>query len=198
MIKVCGISDPATAQAAAEAGATAIGVVFSRSPRQVSLAQAARVVAELPVGIERVAVLRAADLHRVPEILRTVAIDALQVHGKDLPAEIHGVEVIPAGSLACVVALPHRRVLADSPSGAGSGTPWDYAAAAQRGNGPALILAGGLTPHNIRESVRAALPDGVDVSSGVEQRPGVKDHGLIREFVSRAREALTETGRVEQ
>jgi len=198
VIKVCGVQDPATARAAADAGATAIGLVFSRSPRRVTPAQAARVVAAVPPGIERIAVLRAADLSRVPEILRAVEIDALQIHGDDLPAEIHGVEIIAAGPLQTVLRLPHRRVLADSPAGAGSGAAWDYGAAARRDGRSLLVLAGGLNPENVRQAVHAALPDGVDVSSGVERKPGVKDHGLVREFVVRAREALAEVERVRQ
>lgn len=198
MIKVCGIRDPLAALAAADAGATAVGIVFSRSPRMVSLRQAARTFASVPPGVERIAVLRAADLQRVPAILHAVAIDALQIHGGRLPANLHGLEVISAGSLKHVLEQPHRRVLADSPSGAGSGAAWDYATAAARGYGPRLVLAGGLTARNVRAAIHAARPYGVDVSSGVERRPGIKDHGLMREFVCRARQALADVAEARQ
>lgn len=191
MIKICGISDAATAVAAAEAGATAIGLVFADSPRRVGTVAASAIANALPTGIERIGVFRAADLKRLPGILAAVRLDAIQVHGLDSPPlTLDGLDVIPAFRASFPVGLRHSRLLLDSPAGEGSGQTWDFkqvrGIALRRG----LILAGGLTPANVAQAIHIVRPFGVDVSSGVESRRGRKDVGLVRAFVQAAREAF--------
>ncbi|MBX3459492.1 MAG: phosphoribosylanthranilate isomerase [Planctomycetes bacterium] len=191
MIKICGITDVSTALSAAEAGATAVGLVFADSPRRVGTVAAAAIAGALPPGIERVGVFRAADLRRLPDILASVRLDAVQVHGLEAPSlTLDGLPVIPAFRASFPVGLRHSRLLLDSPAGEGSGQAWDFkqvrGIALRRG----LILAGGLNPANVTEAISIVRPYGVDVSSGVEGRRGRKDVGLVRAFVQAAREAF--------
>ena len=197
MIKICGIKDAETAAAAVEAGATAIGLVFADSPRQVSARQAAEIVAGLPESIEIIGVFRRADLEVLPEILEHVNLDALQVHrAEDLPSVLHGREVIPGVRVEFVGDLRHSRVLVDSPYGEGSGVPWNFADVRRFASGKRVILAGGLNPENVADAIAQTSPYGVDVSSGVESTRGNKDHAKIRAFVQAARTALDNVRRI--
>jgi phosphoribosylanthranilate isomerase len=192
MIKICGLRDVATAIYAAESGATAIGLVFSESPRRVTRVAAQAICEALAdFEVERVGVFRAADLADLPGILESVALDAVQVHGlQQPPFTLYGLHLIPGGSTAEVAGLQHPRVLADSPLGAGSGATWDYREVAALAATRPVVLAGGLTPDNVAAAVEAVRPHGVDVSSGVESSRGVKDLGLIRAFIQQASHAL--------
>jgi len=191
MIKICGITDAATAALAAEAGATAIGLVFADSPRRVSARQAAEIVRALPRAVERIGVFRRGDLRELPAILEYVDLDAIQVHrAEDLPLTLHGREVIPGVRVEYAGDFRHGRVLVDSPLGEGSGMAWNFADVRRFAQGRRVILAGGLTPANVAEAIRLAQPYGVDVSSGVERAPGVKDAVLVRAFVQAALDAM--------
>lgn len=191
MIKICGITDAATAALAAEAGATAIGLVFADSPRRVSARQAAEIVRALPRAVERVGVFRRGDLDRLPDILEQVDLDAIQVHrAEELPLALLGREVIPGVRVEYAGDFRHGRVLVDSPLGEGSGMAWNFADVRRFAQGRRVILAGGLTPANVAEAIRLAQPYGVDVSSGVERAPGVKDAVLVRAFVQAALDAM--------
>lgn len=191
MIKICGITDAATAALAAEAGATAIGLVFADSPRRVSARQAAEIVCHLPREVERIGVFRRGDLRELPAILEYVDLDAIQVHrAEDLPLTLHGREVIPGVRVEYAGDFRHGRVLVDSPLGEGSGMAWNFADVRRFAQGRRVILAGGLTPANVAEAIRLAQPYGVDVSSGVERAPGVKDAVLVRAFVQAALDAM--------
>lgn len=191
MIKICGITDAATAALAAEAGATAIGLVFADSPRRVSARQAAEIVRALPRAVERIGVFRRGDLDQLPAILEQVDLDAIQVHrAEDLPLALHGREVIPGVRVEYAGDFRHGRVLVDSPLGEGSGMAWNFADVRRFAQGRRVILAGGLTPANVAEAIRLAQPYGVDVSSGVERAPGMKDAALVRAFVQAALDAM--------
>lgn len=192
MIKICGLRDVAGAVVAAESGATAIGLVFSDSPRRVARVAAQAIGEALAdFNVECIGVFRAADLPDLPGILESVALDAVQVHGlKQPPFTLYGLHLIPGGSIAEVTGLQHPRLLADSPLGAGSGAAWDFREVGALAATRPVILAGGLTPENVAAAIEAVRPHGVDVSSGVESRRGVKDHGLIRAFIQQASHAL--------
>lgn len=195
MIKICGIRDAETAVLSIEAGATAIGLVFADSPRRVTAEEAARIVAELPPGVERIGVFRQADLRQLAQILDLVKLDAVQVHrAESLPEQLQGCEVIPGVRVEFVGEYDHDRVLVDSPFGEGSGIAWDFNDARGLARTRRMILAGGLSPENVTKAIERVHPYGVDVSSGVESAPGIKDHGRIREFVSAAREAMDRAG----
>ena len=194
MIKICGIVDARTATVAAEAGATAIGLVFADSPRRVSARVAADIAAAVQ-DVEIIGVFRARDLEALPEILEHIDLHAIQVHrAGDLPLTLLGREVVPGvrSEFADEFAdeFPHARLLVDAPLGEGSGVAWDFGSVAALSARRRVILAGGLTPANVAHAIAAARPHGVDVSSGVESAPGVKDLAKIRDFI----QAVLSTG----
>ncbi len=193
-VKICGIRDVATAQAACEAGANAIGLVFAESPRRVSIPQAREIVAALPNSVETFAVVRGMNVDEIRALLSEIEVDALQIHCDDgmFPDFEFGVELVPAIpanflSSYGAAGLKGRRFIVDSPFGAGTGKPWDFSEVARLGG--RMILAGGLDPGNVGRAIAQAKPWGVDVSSGVESRRGIKDAALIREFITSARKA---------
>ena len=195
MIKICGVRDNKTAEVAVEAGADAIGLVFAESPRRVTVAEALAVVDGLPHGIERIGVFRRMDLRLLPSILEQLDLDAIQVHrAEDLPSVLHGREVIPGIRVEYINDFKHARVLVDSPIGEGSGVAWNFGDARRFASARRVILAGGLKPDNVGEAIELTRPYGVDVSSGVESAPGIKDHGRVRAFVQAAKAAMDKAG----
>lgn len=203
-VKICGITTPADAAAAAAAGADAIGLVFhAASPRRVSLAQAAAVAAALPPFVSAVAVVLDPEPELVDALAASPAIDWVQFHGREDPelcarAGRHWIKAVPMaapGALAdCRARYPAARAfLLDSHApgaagGRGETFAWD---AIEHGGDPRpLILAGGLGPDNVAAACRAARPWGVDASSGVEQAPGRKDPALMAAFAREARHAV--------
>lgn len=195
MIKICGIRDSETARAAIDAGATALGFVFAVSPRQISPDAARAICRQMPDSMERIGVFRGMLLDEVRAIIAQAPLTAVQLHVEpelQMPVTLDNIEVIAAGSLAEVANLPHRRVLIDSPAGAGSGQAWDYAKARKLCEKRPVILAGGLRVANVAAAIAAAQPAGVDVSSGVELDRGVKDPGMILAFCTAAAAAMNE------
>jgi len=199
-VKICGVTSVDDALMAAEAGADAIGLNFyPRSPRCVGVEVAAAIAAALPAGVCRVGVFVDAPREQVLAIAARVGLDALQFHG-DEGAElcagwdrktIKAVRVRDAEALARVAAYPVDFILADAyvegrAGGTGQRVPaaWLAGVAAQR-----LILAGGLDPDNVVEAIQLVRPAAVDVASGVERAPGVKDPEKVGRFVSNAKSA---------
>lgn len=206
-VKICGLSDSASVQAAVEAGARYIGFVFfPKSPRYVTIETAAALAEDVPFGVARVGLFVNPDDALLQEVLARVPLDIIQLHGKESPARV--------GEVKALTGLPVMKAV-------GVAGPedldqlWDYGLAADLllvdakpapgaelpgGNGLAFdwrllvgrrwlkpwLLAGGLTPENVAEAIRLTGAQGVDVSSGVESAPGVKDHDLIRGFVAAA------------
>jgi phosphoribosylanthranilate isomerase len=197
VLKICGIKDADTAIYAIEHGATAIGLVFAESPRKLDLSTAEQISTEVSKSapeVLKVAVLRHRDLPMLPSILQNVRVDRIQVHGEGpMDEAIRGIPLIPAGSLQQVSARVHRTVLVDSPMGAGKGEPWDYKHARDMAVDREVILAGGLSANNVAEAIELARPHGVDVSSGVESRRGIKDRAMISCFLQAAKSALIGT-----
>jgi phosphoribosylanthranilate isomerase len=187
-VKVCGLRDAATAQAAAEAGADAIGFVFAESVRQVTPAEANVAARQLPAGTLRVAVMRHPSNAAWQEVLEVFGPDVLQTDAGDfaslaVPDSIRRWPVIREGE--DVSELPAEFVYEGVNSGAGETVDWTQATAvAARGR---MILAGGLSPGNVASAIGRVRPWGVDVSSGVESAPGSKDMELIREFIGAVR-----------
>lgn len=192
-IKICGIRDAATAAAAVDAGADAIGFVFAKSVRQVSATEAREAASGIPVGIKRIAVMKHPHAEDWEDVLRGFEPDVLQTDigdyaSLDVPARIAKWPVIREGDT--VTEWPDVFVYEGRQSGAGETVDWDEAArVAQKGR---MILAGGLDAGNVVEAIRTTRPWGVDVSSGVESRPGKKDAEKIREFISAVRAAEQE------
>jgi phosphoribosylanthranilate isomerase len=194
-IKICGMTSETAVAAALAAGVDAVGFVFSDSLRCVT-PQRARELALPARGRTRcVAVTRHPAPALVAEILAVFAPDVLQTDAADiaalqLPGALELLPVVRAGE-AAPAQLPGR-ILFEGPA-SGSGVPSDWQAARALAARTQLVLAGGLTRDNVAAAIRTAKPFGVDVSSGVEERPGVKSPGAIREFVAavRAAEAVT-------
>ena len=192
-VKICGIRNAEAATAAVAAGADAIGFVFAESVRKVTAAEAREAVAAVPVGVSRVAVMKHPRADEWEDVLHGFEPDILQTDigdfaGLEVPARIRCWPVIREGHE--VADWPEVFVYEGQQSGAGQTVDWRGARqAATRGK---LILAGGLHAGNVAEAIRIARPWGVDVSSGVESRPGKKDAARIIEFISAVRAAEKE------
>jgi phosphoribosylanthranilate isomerase len=193
-IKVCGMTGSESVAAALEAGADAIGFVFAPSARQLQPAPAAR-LAEPARGR---ALLVAVTLHPAPGLWRAVAAefrpDILQTDQQDfagLPQPL-GCEALPVfrGDQPLPDTVPERLLYEGARSGTGRVADWSVAARWARRT--RLVLAGGLHAGNVAEAIAAVRPWGVDVSSGVEESPGVKSPRKIFEFVRAARAAFGE------
>ena len=193
-IKVCGMTTPEAVQAALGCEVDAIGFVFASSVRQVSTARAAELAAPARHRVACVAVTRHPQRAQVDAILREFRPDILQTDIEDLdalglPRELSVLPVVrPGTAVAC--ALPQRLLFEGPVSGSGQTTDWIEAASLARRS--QVILAGGLTPHNVADALRQVRPFGVDVSSGVEASPGIKSPEKIRQFVAAARAAALE------
>jgi phosphoribosylanthranilate isomerase len=195
-IKICGMTTPAAVTTALACEVDAIGFVFATSARRVSPQRAAELAAPARHRAACVAVTRHPTRTDIDDILRDFRPDILQtdlddLEKLDLPRELAVLPVMrPGPALAC--ALP-RRVLFEGPvSGSGRTTDWDVAAELARR--AEVILAGGLNPGNVGAAIRHVRPFGVDVSSGVEDQPGIKNIALIEQFVAAARQAALEQG----
>lgn len=190
-VKVCGLTTPDAVAAAVDAGVNAVGFVFAESKRRVTALQAAELARDVPRDILRVAVMLHPSQAQLDEVWSQFRPDVLQTDADDL-ATLHvpaGLQVTPVfrAGRELPTTLPARLLFEGPASGTGETTDWSAAAAlAARTQ---LILAGGLKPMNVAEAIAIARPFGVDVSSGVEARPGVKDPDKIYEFVRNARAA---------
>lgn len=189
-VKICGLTSTHAVEAAAEAGADAVGFVFAPSVRRVSPEQARRLCAGLPAGILRVAVMRHPSPDEAARVLDEFAPDWLQTDAEDLAAIR-----LPTGCAALPV-YREGRVPAEAPDEhrilfegrvSGSGTTADWCEARRLAAATCMILAGGLDAGNVADAIREVRPWGVDVSTGVERAPGDKDPVKIKEFVLRAK-----------
>jgi phosphoribosylanthranilate isomerase len=197
-IKICGVTRPEDARVAAVAGADAVGLVFyPHSPRALDLVAAEAVAAVLPPFVSRVALFLDPAVADVQAVIDTLCPDLLQFHGEESP-EFCGcfgvpyMKAVPMGDEdsdpavyaerfadACALLLDGHR--AGQAGGRGEGFAWE-----RRGGAHAMriVLAGGLTPDNVAAAIRNLRPYAVDVSSGVESAPGVKDAERIRAFAA--------------
>ncbi len=207
-VKICGLREREALLAALDAGADDIGLVlFPPSPRDVSLAEA-RALADVARGRARIVVLTVdADDALLAAITADVRPDLLQLHGNEAPERVaairarFGIAVMKAIKVATVEDARHALefapvadlVLFDArpPKGAdrpgGHGVPFDWHALEDVKDRVPYMLGGGLTPANVAAAIRATGATAVDVSSGVERAPGVKDTALIRAFVAAVR-----------
>lgn len=203
-IKICGVTTPADAEFAANCGADAIGLNFyARSPRYLTEDRAAAIVRALPPFVASVGLFVGTPLAEVHDRALRFNLRAVQTYPSDdsvfdfFPvAHIPAFRVKDAASLAVVsayvsVAKPAAVILDAYVDGLMGGTgriaPWNLLVGFDPG--VPILLAGGLTPDNVADAVRTVRPWGVDVASGVESAPGVKDRGKIRAFVQAVRAA---------
>lgn len=202
-VKICGVTEPDAVRAIVEAGAEAVGFVFAASPRRVTAGVAATLAADLPPSTARVAVFRHPTERELLDVLDEFPADLVQVEPTPevrKRLEGSGVRLLPVlhdgphveERLARLVqerAEPGGPVLLEGPGRGGRGMRPDWSRAARLAERVPLVLAGGLTAENVEGAIRTVHPVAVDVSSGVESRPGRKDPGLIRGFVDAARNA---------
>lgn len=206
-VKICGISDPETLSVAVAAGARYVGFVFfAKSPRNLTIEQARALAVEVPMGVAKVALTVNASDDEIAAILDQVPIDMLQLHGKETPARVREVrrrfglpvmKAVGVAEAADLAAIDDFEDVADQilidakpPKGAdlpgGNGISFDWRLIAGRQWRRPWMLAGGLTPAKVAEAARLTGAQQVDVSSGVETAPGVKDADLIRAFLAAA------------
>jgi phosphoribosylanthranilate isomerase len=204
-IKVCGMTRAEDVAEAARLGVDAVGLVFyPKSPRNVSIDQARELVTALPAFVTVTALFLDPDRDHVQRVLDNVRVELLQFHGGE-PAEFcRGfgrpyIKAVPMGGQVDVSEYAQRHagaaaLLLDSHAAGqrgGTGVSFDWASL-PKVEGPPVILAGGLNPSNVGTAIRIVRPYGVDVSSGVESAPGIKDIGKMADFmreVSRAADA---------
>jgi phosphoribosylanthranilate isomerase len=208
LVKICGLSEEATLEAALAAGADFVGLVhFSKSPRHVSADRAA-VLADRARGRTQIVLLSVdATPAELDGLVRTIRPDALQLHGRESPETVAGARekfglpvwkavaiAAPAdlGRAAAYAGIADRMLFdakapADATRPGGNGLAFDWGILS--GAAPGFILSGGLAPENVAEAIRKTSPWAVDVSSGVEAAPGRKDPERIAAFVKAARSA---------
>ncbi len=195
LIKICGICNPRDAEAANAAGADLLGFIFVEGTPRALKVSGAQWIRDLQ-GAVTVGVFRDSALDRILEIRDSLDLDWVQLHGSEPdtwldtlgPRVIRRVPVSADGvDRSRVEALNRRGVLPLVDPGAGDGATCDWEMLAQRLDGLDFGLAGGLTPETVADAVTVARPMMVDVSSGVERAPGVKDHTKIQAFVWEAR-----------
>jgi phosphoribosylanthranilate isomerase len=200
--KICGITRLEDALAAVDAGADAIGLVFyAKSPRAVTVQQAQAIVAGLPPFVTTVGLFVDCQRSELNAILDAVPLDLLQFHGDESPAACEGfrrpyikaLRVKPGDDVAARIGMygSAAGVLLDTfvpgvPGGTGEAFDWSLV---PQGLTVPIILAGGLTPENVRAAIERVRPYAVDVSGGVEASKGVKDSGKIHAFVRAVRSA---------
>jgi phosphoribosylanthranilate isomerase len=189
-VKICGMTDAEGVSAALAAGADAIGFVFAPSVRQVTPAQAALLAAPARHRALCVAVTRHPDDALLQSVFAEFAPDVWQSDAEDIArGRVPGAIATWPVLRAVPDSMPASRLLFEGPH-SGTGRVADWSAAKTMAGRCELILAGGLTPANVGEAIAEVKPFGVDVSSGVEDRPGHKDRRLIAEFVANARNAF--------
>jgi len=195
-VKLCGLRTGADVEVAVDAGADAIGFVFTPSARQVDPDTAKRLVAAVPPEVLTVGVFAGVSAREAGDLAVAAGVGAIQLHGDypheaftalaDLPVKLIRATSLKPDTDLRVGAYGEDLLLLDSPI-PGSGHTWDLDSDTRLEG--EWLLAGGLTTTTVAEAIKRTRPWGVDVSSGIESSRGVKDHTLMRAFVTAAREA---------
>jgi phosphoribosylanthranilate isomerase len=217
-IKICGITNEEDARLCAEAGADALGLNFySGSKRFVGPATARRILSVIPAGVAKVGVFVNAEAHVVCHAFDKDGLDWIQLHGDEPPAYLKQLGARPViRALRCGekgvapiaeylaesqrIGFPPRMLLVDAHRPGeygGTGHALDWSLFDQPDcwlSGTPMILAGGLTPGNVAAAIKSVKPTAVDVASGVESAPGVKDPALVRAFITNALEGHKAVG----
>lgn len=199
-VKICGITRVEDGLAAARLGVDAIGLVFyEKSPRNIEIEQAREIIGALPAFVTTVALFMNPERSEVERVLEKCPVDLLQFHGAESVefCESYGRPYIKALGMAngapleghAAVYTSARGILLDSHAGAtagGTGETFDWENI-PRAYRESIILAGGLKPANVADAIRQVSPYGVDLSSGVESAPGIKDAGLMQQLMNEIR-----------
>ena len=205
-IKLCGLTRAADAREAVALGARYVGVILASGPRRLSVEKAAEVLAGIPSTVRRVGVFGDMDADAIASAADRLGLGALQLHGENGARLADGLRASFEGEVWNVLRLRDGRLpkaaaalfdtadavlldahVAGKLGGTGVTLPWkqlvdELDAIRNGGNGARLVLAGGLNSENVGEAIRLLRPDVVDVSSGVETAPGIKDHARMRAF----------------
>lgn len=204
-VKFCGLTRPEDARAAVEAGASYLGVIFAGGPRLVDADRARQILDGAPAGARRVGVFGAQSLDKIARIADAAALDVVQLHADPGAEQVRATRERTGRAVWGVLRIANAAVpdgaeelfeaadavVADAKVGGalgGTGRRLDWlgvreALARLRGSRP-LVLAGGLEPEVVGEAIAVLAPQVVDVSSGVESAPGIKDHARMRAFVA--------------
>ncbi len=203
-VKICGITNTADALAAVDAGANLLGFNFyEKSARYLAEGAAAKIRSQLPENVEAVGIFVNAPAAGIAALCSSLKLHAAQLHGDERPEAVtelaHSVLVIKAfrveadfplktlGDYRGAFAFLFDAACTRQYGGTGRTTDWDVASRAARDC--RIILAGGLKVENVAAAIRIVRPYGIDVASGVESKPGKKDHGRLREFIQEVRRA---------
>lgn len=201
-IKICGLTLPEQARACADLGAQAIGLIFyPKSPRFVTLEEACAVCTALPASIAKVGVFVDESFDHIMNMVRTCGITAVQLHGRETPQLVRqladqSITVIKVlfvdgqPVMDTADAYPATAFLVECAKGplpGGNAMAWDWKTVRDFGARRPLILAGGLDPENVKKAIHDAEPDAVDVSSGAEASPGIKDMTKVEAFIRAVR-----------
>lgn len=197
-VKICGITNREDALFAVAMGAEALGFVFAPSPRQVPVGRVRDIVDELPRHVFTVGVFRDEHPGRVVDVVAEAGLRGAQLHGHETPRMVADVmsrvkwvvKAVAAGSKDAERAdqFPTNLLLVDSAT-PGSGRPFDWSLVARIVTESRIILSGGLTEQNVGDAIARVRPWGVDVSTGVEREPGVKDPLKVKRFIDAVRRA---------
>lgn len=202
-IKICGLRRAEDVSAAVDAGADALGFNFwTGTRRYIDPLEAARIIRDLPSKVVPVGVFVDSTSAHILKVAADTGIRAIQLHGEESPeilSDLRAFKTIKAIKISEKVEpakLQEFRkadiILLDRAVNGmvgGTGITFDWSLAAEAKKYATILLAGGLNPENVAEAIRQVQPWGVDVASGVESEPGVKDPALIRDFIRNAREA---------
>ncbi|RJQ48364.1 MAG: phosphoribosylanthranilate isomerase [Desulfobacteraceae bacterium] len=206
-IKICGLTDPHQASACAGLGVDAIGFIFyPKSPRFITTGKAYEIAAALPRRVKAIGVFVNAVFDQIMETVERCGLGAVQLHGQESPELVEqlsrrNLPVIKAlfiGGTPEISAAPEYNAAAFLVECAGGALPggnamkWDWESARPLGKIYPLVIAGGLSPDNIGRAVESALPDAVDVSSGVESSPGRKDLEKVKSLIEAVKRARIE------
>ncbi len=204
-VKICGLTRAADVSAAVDAGAAYLGFnFFPKSPRYLSLPEAATLALSVPEGVAKVALSVDADDAFLDALTAIVPLDMLQLHGRETPARVrdvkdrYGLPVMKVVGVASADDLPELEAQArvadqllvdakpppDADRPGGNALAFDWNLIAGRRWPVPWMLAGGLTPENVAEAIALTGAQQVDVASGVESAPGIKNVGLIRSFIA--------------
>ena len=202
-IKICGLTRAEDVMAATDAGADAVGFVFAASPRRVSIETAVRLSRYVPGGVLRVGLFMDQAGSEIEQVVRSVPLDMLQFHGCETEQQCMPFNLPWLKAVAMEDAASVERAERDFPGAAGllldshakgrrggSGKRFDWSLA--RPAAKNIWLAGGLNADNVAAAIRFVKPFAVDVSSGVESAPGIKDAAMISDFIKAARAAEIE------
>jgi phosphoribosylanthranilate isomerase len=206
-VKFCGMTRPQDAALAAEIGASYVGVVFADGPRRVDHATGCRILDAAGIGVKRVGVFGTNDPEEIARAAGTARLDVVQLHADPSSSDVKAIRQQFRGEIWAAIRIAGTRIPGDAEvlfdtadaivldarsdkrlGGTGQALPWGELAAdlARDRGSSAVVLAGGLKPENVAGAIRTLGPDVVDVSSGVEISPGIKDPWLMREFYAAA------------